>query len=132
MHDTKEHELVLDVSLDDPTREKDVIKEVVRVQFAPMIRSLFTQFTADLMSESKRNLTCHNCKTSKTCLWRKSMDKQFHLCNPCSLYERQHKKPRPVDYKNKPVRQNTKKMDGYVTLHWSQLQMLLDMASKHT
>jgi hypothetical protein len=84
--------------------------------------------------ESKRNLVCNNCKTQKTCLWRKSLDKKHHLCNPCSLYERQHKKPRPIDYKNRPARKTREnplcKKSGYVTLHWSQLQSLLDMAGQ--
>jgi hypothetical protein len=89
--------------------------------------------------ESKRNLTCFNCKTTTTCLWRKSLDKKHHLCNPCSLYERQHRKPRPVNYKDRPARKTRdlplggvgkKTHDGYVTLHWSQLQMLLDMAAQ--
>jgi hypothetical protein len=89
--------------------------------------------------ESKRNLTCFNCKTTTTCLWRKSLDKKNHLCNPCSLYERQHRKPRPVNYKDRPARKTRdlplggvgkKTHDGYVTLHWSQLQMLLDMAAQ--
>ncbi len=60
MHDTKWNELVLDVTLDNATREKEEIKEVVRVQFAAMIRDLFKNFTADLMSAHAKDVYITN------------------------------------------------------------------------
>jgi hypothetical protein len=38
---------------------------------------------------------CFNCKTDRTPLWRKSEQGKI-LCNACGLYEKLHKKPRPI------------------------------------
>jgi hypothetical protein len=117
-----------------PLFEESPLFEVNQVQELLQEKEL-TASQKKAIRESKRNLVCHNCQTQKTCLWRKSLDKKHHLCNPCSLYERQHKKPRPVDYKNRPARKAREtlqvgKKSQYVTLHWSQLQALLDMAAQ--
>jgi hypothetical protein len=54
--------------------------------------------------EWARNLTCFNCKTSKTPLWRRTLDKKHSLCNACGLYFKQYKTPRPVGFKDKTPR----------------------------
>ncbi|EGT42871.1 hypothetical protein CAEBREN_15537 [Caenorhabditis brenneri] len=38
---------------------------------------------------------CANCRTDRTTLWRKREITGETLCNPCCLYERLHKTPRP-------------------------------------
>jgi activator of HSP90 ATPase len=49
MHDTKFNEIVLDITMDSPTREKYDIKEFARVGFGPFLRKQFENFHADLM-----------------------------------------------------------------------------------
>ena len=51
--------------------------------------------------EWARNLTCFNCKTSKTPLWRRTPDKKHNLCNACGLYFTKHEAHRPFEYKDK-------------------------------
>jgi hypothetical protein len=83
--------------------------------------------------ESNRNLVCNNCHTTKTPLWRRSLDKKHNLCNACGLYNKQYGEDRPVSYLKRPQRQPRmimKRKDGCVTLHWSQLEMLLKMARR--
>jgi hypothetical protein len=105
------------------------------------------------LRELARNLTCHNCGTQRTPLWRRTMDKKHSLCNACSLYERQHKRPRPISYKDRNprapkrsakegsitleqvlstvanARQNAPP-EGSVTLEWGMLQQLLTAVKK--
>ncbi|KAI8910927.1 hypothetical protein EDD86DRAFT_189466 [Gorgonomyces haynaldii] len=57
------------------------------------------------LRELARNLTCFNCKTNKTPLWRRTHDKQHNLCNACGLYYKQYQKHRPIAYKDKQPRQ---------------------------
>ncbi|KAJ3260598.1 hypothetical protein HK103_000208 [Boothiomyces macroporosus] len=102
------------------------------------------------MREYARNLTCFNCKTNKTPLWRRTEDKQHNLCNACGLYYKQYKSHRPVAYKDRhpraPKRQppteksalleqmlvqvanSSAVSGGSVTLDWSQLEALINAA----
>ncbi|KAI8891958.1 hypothetical protein BC833DRAFT_612964 [Globomyces pollinis-pini] len=105
--------------------------------------------------EWSRNLTCFNCKTTKTPLWRRTEDRKHNLCNACGLYYKQYKTHRPVSYKDRNPRA-PKRTDisantefgmidrfldkvkessvecphGTVTMNWEQLQALLDAAKK--
>jgi hypothetical protein len=54
--------------------------------------------------EEARNLTCFNCQTQKTPLWRRTHDKKHNLCNACGLYYKQYNSHRPTNYKNKAPR----------------------------
>jgi hypothetical protein len=54
--------------------------------------------------EYARNLTCFNCKTTKTPLWRRTADKLHNLCNACGLYFKQYSFHRPVAYKERAPR----------------------------
>ncbi|KAI8897414.1 hypothetical protein BC833DRAFT_505880, partial [Globomyces pollinis-pini] len=51
------------------------------------------------LRELSRNLTCFNCKTNKTPLWRRTEDRKHNLCNACGLYYKQYKTHRPIAYK---------------------------------
>jgi len=39
---------------------------------------------------------CFNCKTDKTPLWRRTLDKSHFLCNACGLYFKQYRSHRPL------------------------------------
>jgi hypothetical protein len=102
------------------------------------------------MREYARNLTCFNCKTNKTPLWRRTECKQHNLCNACGLYYKQYKQHRPVAYKNRNPRAPKRSKDqpmtleqvlqtvadaqqqpqGSVTLEWDMLQKLLASIQK--
>jgi activator of HSP90 ATPase len=60
MHDTKPSELVIDVILNDSTKEKQEIKEVARIQLTTLLRSLFEPFTADLMTAHAKDVYITN------------------------------------------------------------------------
>ncbi|KAI8898598.1 hypothetical protein BC833DRAFT_589168 [Globomyces pollinis-pini] len=60
------------------------------------------------MREWSRNLTCFNCKTTKTPLWRRTHDRQHSLCNACGLYYKQYNTHRPVAYKDRHPRVSKK------------------------
>ena len=102
------------------------------------------------MREYARNLTCFNCKTNKTPLWRRTECKQHNLCNACGLYYKQYKQHRPVSYKNRNPRAPKRSKDqpmtleqvlqtvsesrqqpqGSVSLDWGMLQQLLASIQK--
>ncbi|EGF83753.1 hypothetical protein BATDEDRAFT_85624 [Batrachochytrium dendrobatidis JAM81] len=56
--------------------------------------------------EMARNLTCFNCNTSVTPLWRRTPDRNHNLCNACGLYSKQYGKERPTNYLNKTPRKS--------------------------
>jgi hypothetical protein len=72
------------------------------------------------LREYSRNLTCFNCGTNKTPLWRRTTDKKNSLCNACGLYYKQYSQNRPVAYRVKSPRA-TKKQSNYHTLNQSQM-----------
>lgn len=49
------------------------------------------------------DITCENCKTAITPLWRRS-DSGNYLCNACGLYLKIHKKNRPVKFMSKEIK----------------------------
>ncbi|KAI8620405.1 hypothetical protein BC830DRAFT_1099459 [Chytriomyces sp. MP71] len=49
------------------------------------------------LREHNRNLTCHNCGTTSSPLWRRTPDKLHNLCNACGLYYKEHKAMRPAN-----------------------------------
>ncbi|RVD91292.1 GATA Zn-finger-containing transcription factor [Tubulinosema ratisbonensis] len=63
-------------------------------------RRLSDQFSSKMMKgnflRSNKFRVCSNCRTRDTSIWRWSEDKNFLLCNACGLYEKSHKKNRPV------------------------------------
>ncbi|KAI8920293.1 hypothetical protein DFJ77DRAFT_236440 [Powellomyces hirtus] len=61
------------------------------------------------MRENTRNLTCFNCGTHRTPLWRRTADKRHSLCNACGLYFKQYQCHRPanVRHKDKPATMTT-------------------------
>lgn len=90
--------------------------------------------------ELSRNLTCFNCQTTKTPLWRRTPDKQHNLCNACGLYYKQYKTHRntakgsdemavtrkvPITPDNSGSKEEDEEV---ITLNWSQLQNLIHAA----
>ncbi|KAJ3022946.1 hypothetical protein HKX48_004857 [Thoreauomyces humboldtii] len=81
---------------------------------SPAVPKAVPQSTMELKSEQKpdavpltkaqrkrireitRNLTCFNCATHHTPLWRRTADKQHSLCNACGLYFKQYQCHRPL------------------------------------
>ncbi|OAG31091.1 hypothetical protein NEDG_01865 [Nematocida displodere] len=49
------------------------------------------------------SITCENCKTNITPLWRRSETGNY-LCNACGLYLKIHKKNRPVKFMCKEIK----------------------------
>ena len=62
--------------------------------------------------EHSRNLTCFNCGTQKTPLWRRTADKRHSLCNACGLYSKQYNENRPVNKQKSPTMVTKKVADG--------------------
>ena len=70
------------------------------------------------MREYARNLTCFNCGTNKTPLWRRTVDKRHNLCNACGLYYKQYNQNRPVAYTAKTqrvVKKQSPRPDGAIS-----------------
>ncbi|KAI9095840.1 hypothetical protein DFS34DRAFT_651081 [Phlyctochytrium arcticum] len=55
--------------------------------------------------ENLRNLTCYNCGTNRTPLWRRTADRQHSLCNACGLYFKQYQTHRPANIRHKSMQQ---------------------------
>ncbi|KAI8809299.1 hypothetical protein BJ742DRAFT_805795 [Cladochytrium replicatum] len=53
------------------------------------------------LRESTRNISCFNCGTNKTPLWRRTADRQHSLCNACGLYFKQYQTHRPLNIRQK-------------------------------
>ncbi|ORY74396.1 hypothetical protein LY90DRAFT_401963, partial [Neocallimastix californiae] len=47
--------------------------------------------------EGGRKITCYNCHTDTTPLWRRTPDRLHSLCNACGLYYKQYKTHRPLN-----------------------------------
>jgi activator of HSP90 ATPase len=60
MHDTDIKDIVLDITLESPTREKNEIKEVCRIKFGPLLREQFTTFHVDLMDAHSKDVYISN------------------------------------------------------------------------
>ena len=55
---------------------------------------------------ANRNLSCANCHTNTTVLWRKGPDGQSPLCNPCGLFYKLHGAHRSPEKKKEIHRRN--------------------------
>ena len=60
------------------------------------------------LREQARNLTCFNCGTRSTPLWRRTSDKMNMLCNACAMYEKQNNATRPKSMAGKRSRSKWK------------------------
>jgi len=58
--------------------------------------------------EGGRKITCYNCHTDTTPLWRRTPDRLHSLCNACGLYYKQYKTHRPLNLQHKTTK-NAKK-----------------------
>jgi len=58
--------------------------------------------------EGGRKITCYNCHTDTTPLWRRTPDRLHSLCNACGLYYKQYKTHRPLNLQHKTAK-NAKK-----------------------
>ncbi|KAI9006568.1 hypothetical protein CLU79DRAFT_780035 [Phycomyces nitens] len=56
-------------------------------------------------SRPQRHLACHNCKATKTPLWRRTPDRAHTLCNACGLYYKQYNQHRPLNVRHKSYAQ---------------------------
>eukprot|EP00127_Corallochytrium_limacisporum_P003420 Clim_evm48s149 gene=Clim_evmTU48s149 len=62
---------------------------------------------AVLLPENDRGISCYNCGTTRTSLWRRD-ELQRSVCNACGLYRRIHGKDRPKGMKRTSIRPNLK------------------------
>ena len=56
-----------------------------------------------------QNISCKNCGTSKTTLWRRN-DKGDTICNACGLYFKLHKADRPLKMKKETIQTRNRKL----------------------
>ncbi|KAJ3288247.1 hypothetical protein HK104_008259 [Borealophlyctis nickersoniae] len=63
--------------------------------------AVLTKAEKKRIRESTRNITCHNCGTDKTPLWRRTADRKHSLCNACGLYYKQYQTHRPANIRHK-------------------------------
>lgn len=103
---------------------------VLRDELSPSVNQIFTPVnniiepeTISMSASEKkkkreyaRNLTCFNCKTTKSPLWRKTEDKVRNVCNACGLYYKQYKSNRPVSYKNRAPRVSKKMHNNQINI----------------
>ncbi|KAJ3348688.1 hypothetical protein HDU83_001091 [Entophlyctis luteolus] len=54
------------------------------------------------LREHNRGLTCFNCGTTTTPLWRRTADRKNNLCNACGLYYKQYQTNRPIKSPQNP------------------------------
>ncbi|KFM58581.1 Transcription factor GATA-6, partial [Stegodyphus mimosarum] len=60
------------------------------------------------MPGNKGNQKCCNCSTLVTTLWRRNLNGEF-VCNACGLYEKLHKKSRPLSMKKDAIQRRKRK-----------------------
>ncbi|KAI8921581.1 hypothetical protein BC831DRAFT_376173, partial [Entophlyctis helioformis] len=60
-----------------------------------------------LIREMSRGLSCFNCGTTKTPVWRRAPDRINNLCNACGLFVKHYGHARPVSYNEKARRSQT-------------------------
>jgi len=65
--------------------------------------------------EGGRKITCYNCHTDTTPLWRRTPDRLHSLCNACGLYYKQYKTHRPLNLQHKSSRTNKKNDNASTT-----------------
>jgi len=65
--------------------------------------------------EGGRKITCYNCHTDSTPLWRRTPDRLHSLCNACGLYYKQYKTHRPLNLQNKTSKNNKKSSSALTT-----------------
>ncbi|ORX60886.1 hypothetical protein BCR36DRAFT_578962 [Piromyces finnis] len=58
--------------------------------------------------ENGRKITCYNCHTDSTPLWRRTPDRLHSLCNACGLYYKQYNTHRPLNLQHKSSKTNKK------------------------
>lgn len=71
---------------------------------------------------ANRNVTCANCGTNNTVLWRKGPDGQSPLCNPCGLFYKLHGTHRSPEKRKEIHRRNRagkKRFSVSTTNTWS-------------
>lgn len=98
------------------SRDQDQVQTSAENQEAP--REL-TASEKKRIREMARNLTCFNCKTNKSPLWRRTPDKKHSLCNACGLFLKHygvHRDVCNVSTKSAPskVSKKQRKDDGKV------------------
>jgi len=62
--------------------------------------------------EGGRKITCYNCHTDTTPLWRRTPDRLHSLCNACGLYYKQYKTHRPLNLQHKVSKSSKKNNNG--------------------
>jgi hypothetical protein len=76
---------------DASTMDEDELKKLEKKKRSERVR----------LRQQNRNLTCFNCKSTNTPLWRRTMDKKHPLCNACGLFFKQYGKHRVLKPKKK-------------------------------
>ena len=105
------------LGLKDSKFQKNAVVKAKKVKrpFSPISPEQKSDFPQPLTASQKkklreqaRNLTCFNCGTRSTPLWRRTSDKKNMLCNACAMYEKQNNATRPKSIAGKRSRSKWK------------------------
>ncbi|XKL60280.1 hypothetical protein PGB90_001296 [Kerria lacca] len=79
---------------------------------SPLSRTNFEDKSSRRLSASRRvGLTCSNCQTGTTSLWRRNQDGE-PVCNACGLYYKLHHVNRPITMKKDSIQTRKRKPKG--------------------
>ncbi|KAL0092752.1 hypothetical protein J3Q64DRAFT_1818875 [Phycomyces blakesleeanus] len=80
-----------------PARSQAQPHKIKKSNILPGQSTLPLRLTVHKSSRPQRHLACHNCKATKTPLWRRTPDRAHTLCNACGLYYKQYNHHRPLN-----------------------------------
>ncbi|KAI8844071.1 hypothetical protein BJ741DRAFT_589967 [Chytriomyces cf. hyalinus JEL632] len=78
-------------------RRRNTITALVRAEVSDDGKKPISPTERRSIREQQRNLTCSNCFTTSTPLWRRAHESI--VCNACGLYHKHHGSHRPLKYK---------------------------------
>ena len=78
----------------------------------PLVKPKNTRVT----TSKREGVSCHNCSTTTTTLWRRTPDGKV-VCNACGLYQKVHNQPRPISLKKENLQTRKRKQMKGMVLH---------------
>ena len=78
----------------------------------PLVKPKNTRVT----TSKREGVSCHNCSTTTTTLWRRTPDGKV-VCNACGLYQKVHNQPRPISLKKENLQTRKRKQMKGMVMH---------------